>query len=59
MKEQSKYEVISIVLAIVTISFSWKKEFLSASIITGAIAIVFTYLTFYIKQIKENTEKNK
>ena len=57
MEDESKYGVMSIIFAIIAIILSWKKEFFSSAIIAGVIAIAFTYLTFYIKQIKENSER--
>jgi tetrahydromethanopterin S-methyltransferase subunit C len=56
MNDNNKYGTISIIFAIIAIIISWNKNYFIASIIVGAIAIAFAYLSFYIKQIKENTK---
>ena len=57
MKEQNKFGITSIIFSIIAIIFSWNKDFFLAAIIFGAIAITFAYLSGYINQIKENTDK--
>ena len=57
MKEQNKFGITSIIFSIIAIIFSWNKDFFLAAIVFGAIAIAFAYLSGYINQIKENTDK--
>lgn len=57
MTDSSKYEIISIIFAVIAIILSWKRDFFMASIIIGAITIAFTYISSYTQQIKINSNR--
>ena len=59
MKEEDKYGILSIIFAVAGIFATLNKDYFIVTIITGSIAIAFAYLSFYIKQIKENTRDIK
>lgn len=61
MNESQKYGSIGIILSVIaiilTVILEWNTNLLLTVLVLGVTAIAFAYLSFYIKQIKENSEK--